>query len=377
MQAQDAYSRALRFAPLGVWALFSIPLVLAWVRNRQNAPPNVGIFLAAFAILGIAFAITSGSRTTWTLRQFVALGVQSSSILVMSYVDPSHVIGFLFVLVAWQLALYLPLPAVLIWVVLHTSLLLAIYAHAFSLGEALAPIGVNAGFQAFAVIAAFFTKSQIRAGENLSSLNAELQSTRELVAESTRLNERMRISRDLHDMMGHNLTALSIHLEVARHLVAGQAQDHLLKARALSKTLLGDVRAIVSATRSADVIDITRAVEALCERIPNLRLHTELPGNLAIEDPQQAQVFLRCIQEVVTNALRHSEAENLWIQVTPRDGGFLIDARDDGIGSPEPKPGLGLSNMSERLEEIGGWLKIESEPTRGFAIKAWLPAISR
>lgn len=377
MHAPDAYYRSLRVAPLGVWVLFCIPLVLAWIRNRQSAPPNVGIFIGAFAILGVAFAITIGVGATWSPRQVIALGVQSGAILVMSYIFPAHVIGFLFVLVSWQLALFLTLRIVLMWVLLQSVLLLSIYTHKFSFGEALAPIGITVGFQAFAAIAALFAKGQIRAKQDLASLNAELQRTRELVVESSRLNERLRISRDLHDVMGHSLTALSIHLEVASHLAAGQAQEHLLKARSLSKTLLRDVREIVSATRRSDAIDIGRAVQALCEGIPNLQLHTELPGNLVIENPNKAQVFLRCIQEVVTNALRHSEAKNLWIQVMPSNGGFLIDARDDGKGNPDPKMGLGLSTMKERLEEIGGWLAIESKSAQGFSIKAWLPAVAR
>lgn len=377
MSAPDAYYRSLRVAPLGVWALFSVPLVVAWVRSRQNAPPNAWVFICAFTILGVAFGAAARFGTALQWRQFVALAVQSAAILAMSYVIPSHIIGFLFILVSWQLALLTSLSAVAGWVALQTVLLLAIYSHAYSFTEALPPIGINLGFQTFAVVAALYARSQMRARQQLASLNAELQATRELMVESSRLNERTRLTRDLHDVMGHNLTALSIHLEVASHLVDGQAQEHLLKATSLSKTLLNDVRDVVSATRAASTIDIRRAVQALYEGIPNLQLHSELRGELVIEDPGKAQVFLRCVQEVITNSLRHSEAKNLWIQVTASNDGFLIDARDDGRGNAEPKPGLGLSSMRDRLEEIGGWLTIESGPMQGFAIRAWLPSVAK
>lgn len=369
----------LRYAPLGVWVLFSIPLVFGLLADRHSSlPSNLWAFLGAFGSLGAAFAIGGKVEATGSPpRQFAWLGVQSGAILVMSYVVPDHLIGFLFVLVAWQLALFLTLPTVVVGVAFQSAILLAIYAHAYSFRVALAPTGINIGFQTFAVVAALFAKSQLRAKQELAHLNAELRATRELVVESGRMSERIRISRDLHDVMGHNLTALSIHLEVASHLVVGQAQDHLLKAKSLSKTLLGDIREIVSATRSSEAIDIGRAVQALCEGIPNLQLHAKLPRDLVIEDPNKAQVFLRCVQEVVTNTLRHSEAKNLWIQVTAVEGGLLIDARDDGRGNAEPKPGLGLSNMRDRLEEIGGRLTIESRPMQGFVIRAWLPSVAK
>lgn len=377
MPAPDAYYRSLRVAPLGVWALFSIPLILALVLNRQNAPHGAWVFICAFAMLGMAFAVTAGFGTARPLRESIALGVQSSAILIMSFVNPAHIIGLLFVLVSWQLALLLEWPALVTWVALQTALLLSIYAHAYTFSQALPPIGINVGFQSFAVVAALFAKSQLRAKQQLARVNAELQATREVIIESSLVNERTRISRDLHDVMGHNLTALSIHLEVASHLADGPVKEHLQKARLLSKKLLKDVRDIVSATRAGDTIDLRRAVQALCEGVPHLQLHTELQGELVIEDPNKAEVFLRCVQEVVTNALRHSEANNLWIQVTVRDRGFLIHARDDGKGNAKPKLGLGLSNMRERLEEVGGWLTIESEPMQGFAVSAWLPSTAR
>jgi signal transduction histidine kinase len=77
-------------------------------------------------------------------------------------------------------------------------------------------MAINVGFQAFAVVTAFVADSEIRARTDLAGVNVELRAARELLAESNRASERLRISRELHHVMGHNLTALSIHLEVAR-----------------------------------------------------------------------------------------------------------------------------------------------------------------
>src|SRR3546814_12036878 len=76
--------------------------------------------------------------------------------------------------------------------------------------------------------------------------NSELRATRALLAESSRLSERMRISRELHDLLGHHLTALSLNLEVATHVSSGKAQEHVRQAHTLAKLLLTDVREAVS-----------------------------------------------------------------------------------------------------------------------------------
>ncbi len=86
-----------------------------------------------------------------------------------------------------------------------------------------------------------------------------------------------------------------------------------------------------------------------------------------------AQTLVRCVQEIVTNAIKHSRADNLWIELTKTDGGLRVSARDDGVGADRVVLGNGLLGMTERLESIGGRLRITSEPTRGFSLDAWMP----
>jgi signal transduction histidine kinase len=88
-------------------------------------------------------------------------------------------------------------------------------------------------------------------------LNSELRATRALLAESTRIAERMRIARELHDLIGHHLTALSLNLEVASHLSNEAASEHVRKAQSTARLLLADVREAVSELRQDDAIDLT------------------------------------------------------------------------------------------------------------------------
>jgi signal transduction histidine kinase len=234
-------------------------------------------------------------------------------------------------------------------------------------------VNTSLAFQLFAFITASVAKSESNARSELARANAELKATRELLAESTRISERSRISGELHDVIGHNLTALNIHLEVARHLADGKALEHVLKSQSLAKLLLKDVREVVSAFSSDDRIDMRSAVEALVEGLPYPNVHLSLAGDLKVEDSNRAHTLLRCIQEIITNTLRHSGAQNLWLEVYQANGGVEIRAKDDGRGAESVQAGNGISGMRRRLEQIGGSLHIESRSGGGFEVDARVP----
>jgi len=210
--------------------------------------------------------------------------------------------------------------------------------------------------------------------EELRQLNSELRATRALLAESTRIAERMRIARDLHDLVGHHLTALSLNLEVASHLTNDTARVHVLKAQSTAKQLLADVREVVSELRQDDAIDLTQALRSLTEGVPGLQVQLSIPPRFGVEDPRRAQMLLRCVQEILTNTIRHAHARHLWL--TFRHTGpdeLCLDARDDGHGSNVFRPGNGLTGMRERLAEFGGTVEFRTDPAGGFALTARLP----
>ena len=116
------------------------------------------------------------------------------------------------------------------------------------------------------------------------------------------------------------------------------------------------------------VPEVTRA-----EGIPRPRVHVAVAEGVSVDDPEAAHVLFRCAQEIVTNAVRHASAENLWLDVVRESDRVAIRARDDGRGSPGVGAGNGLAGMRERLEERGGSLSVETAPGRGFAVTAVLP----
>jgi signal transduction histidine kinase len=98
-----------------------------------------------------------------------------------------------------------------------------------------------------------------------------------------------------------------------------------------------------------------------------------VPEDLGIYDPVRAETILRCIQEIITNAVRHSSAQNLWIELVKTPDGVEVCARDDGRGVKQVRVGNGLTGMRERAEQAGGHLEIESTPNAGFRLRVRIP----
>jgi signal transduction histidine kinase len=243
----------------------------------------------------------------------------------------------------------------------------------FSFWEALFQSTFYVGFSAFVLVTAYVARQQAQARDEQRRLNAELRATRMLLAESARVNERTRISRELHDLLGHHLTALSLNLEVAGHMTEGRALEHVKQAHTLAKLLLTDVREVVSQLREGDAIDLGGALLLLTERVPALAIHMNIEEPLTLDDAERAHVLLRCTQEIITNAVRHAGARNLWIHCR-RDGGkIVINAHDDGQGADVVIAGNGLRGMRERLRQHGGNMTIESRAGGGFRLCLQVP----
>jgi signal transduction histidine kinase len=214
----------------------------------------------------------------------------------------------------------------------------------------------------------------VAARAELARTNAELEAARELLAERSRAAERLRISRELHDGLGHHLTALRLQLEVAAHVGDGRSAAPVAQAREIAGRILDDLRRAVRELREEPPVDLASALGRLADGIPRPAIHLTVPDRLAVGDPVRANALLRSVQELVTNAVRHSGAENLWLEVGRRDGWLEVAARDDGAGSARFAPGSGLAGLRERIEGLGGGVEIDPAPGEGFRARLRIPA---
>lgn len=370
----------LRYAGLLTYACVGLPLVLESFGGTPVADRagHLGWALSylAFGVFYVAASHRLGTRGAREGRGWLVLAMTASAIAT-GHFSRSGLSGVLLMVMSGVLPWLLSWRSALTWLVACSLLLVPVFAlrvDGYTWLTGFAQCALYLSFSLFVMFTAQVARSQGTAREEQKRLNAELRATRMLLAESTRAGERVRIARELHDLMGHHLTALSLNLEVASHLVQGKAVEHVRQSQALARLLLSDVRAVVSQLREADDIDLGKALRLLVEGVPDPAIHLVMPEGFAIDDPRRAQVLLRCAQETITNAIRHARARNLWITFSrDADGGWRMHARDDGQGSEALQAGNGLAGMRERLAQVGGRLDIETGKGRGFSLEARIP----
>ncbi|MFI9485719.1 sensor histidine kinase [Promicromonospora sp. NPDC052451] len=208
-----------------------------------------------------------------------------------------------------------------------------------------------------------------RLRRELSQAHVDLRAASVLLAESARAGERLRISRDLHDLIGHQLTVLTLELEAARHRDGEQAREHVDRANQVARDLLTDVRRTVSELRTASS-DLSEALRDVVRDLPDLEVSVEVEPGVRV-DEEQASAVVRAVQEIVTNTLRHADARALRIEVAARPPGLVLTAADDGRGFHELVPGNGLRGMTERFAALGG--DVELDGADGFRVTARVP----
>ncbi len=359
---------ALRIAGLIGWIAAGIPVFFG--RGPDLLAP-VGLDWVAFGVFGLAFFVVSSvpSRKSQTaLKSVWLLFLMVLAVLSLAWLRRTGFEGILLVIVAAVAVLNLSPAVAAAWCVAQTACFAALFATSPFRARAIGLVLAYGASQTFVFAIAIIARREKAARLELARTNAELQAARELLAESSRLSERTRISRDLHDVLGHHLTALSLNLEVAMHVAEGRALLHVEKARAVTKLLLADVRAVVSRFREETTVDLGPSLRRLADLMPSPRIHLEAPGEVPVGDASAAEALLFAVQEIITNASRHSKAENLWIRVSKEHGRLVLHARDDGRGAEGLTEGHGLSGMRERIRAKGGEIAIETAPGEGLAV---------
>jgi signal transduction histidine kinase len=364
----------LRSAGLAACAVSSTPV---WVElaQRRGLTPRLALCLAGFLLFAaLLWPLTSDDQRCGLSRRSaraLLVGLAATGIALHLLLG-QNVTGILLVLVASVTADILPRPAAYALLVLQTLAFAAAVAPGME-WWAFVSVAGYATFEVFAFYVSLVAYAERVGREELARVNAELVATRHLLAESSRSAERVRISRELHDVMGHHLAALSLGLEAARHAPEGEVKTHVATAQDLTQRLLEEVRRVVGRLREEPPLDLAGALAALAGGIEAPRVHLSLPDDLRLDDAERAHALVRCAQEVLTNAMKHANARNVWLELAQGADGVELRARDDGRGAAVVAAGNGLGGMRERLERLGGRLAFESAPGRGFQVTAWLP----
>jgi signal transduction histidine kinase len=206
---------------------------------------------------------------------------------------------------------------------------------------------------------------------------AERLSGEALQTEQLRYGERLALARELHDVVGHHLTGLNLQLQLGSALLerADAAGATLAVARAQEGAahLLADVREAVSQQRGSRRIDLSAALQALADGIASTRIELDIADGARDLSPRVAHALLRCVQEAVTNSVRHARAARVTVVLGVDDAGEVrISIDDDGDGTATLAPGNGLTGMAERMAELQGSMAITRQRP-GFRIELRCP----
>jgi signal transduction histidine kinase len=220
-----------------------------------------------------------------------------------------------------------------------------------------------------------FHQSNIRLVEaNLGLQDYTVRQQRESI-----INERNRISREIHDSVGYMLTNLIAVLDYTRELIiAGKAQalEKVDSGREQAREALAEVRRAVRALRPPIEVSHLQAIATLITAFSEVTkievsAHmSDLPDSLSEE---LDWLIYRVIQEALTNTFRHGQANHMFINIQLQNKLISIKIRDNGLGTVNIKLGCGLTGIQERVKDFGGRFEVESEPNQGFIIKILIP----
>jgi len=196
-------------------------------------------------------------------------------------------------------------------------------------------------------------------------------------------NERHRLSRELHDDIGQLLTAAKLQSEWLKRRMPDELQEQCsVLCDTLEETLtkVRDVSAILN-PRQLTSLGLEASLRAhLLKTLGNTPVHWSLECHSRLTGiPEEIAVAaFRITQEAVTNILRHAEAKNLLVRLQRQPLGLVLSISDDGQGfAPAIDPGRegqrGMAGMSERIDQLGGTLRVTSEPGKGTQIEALFP----
>jgi signal transduction histidine kinase len=208
---------------------------------------------------------------------------------------------------------------------------------------------------------------------------AELDASRARIV-ATADATRRRIERDLHDGAQQQLVWLALALRAAQATVPGELEQHRRELGSVVDGLtaaLDDLREIALGIHPAGLSEdgLTPALKRLVARSP-LRVNLDLRTNQRFPEPVEVTAYY-VVSESLTNAAKYADTPVVDVAVTADGGALRVEVRDDGRGGADPAQGSGLLGLRDRVEAIGGAMRLASPPGRGTSLRVALPLVDQ
>jgi two-component system, NarL family, sensor histidine kinase DesK len=316
------------------------------------------VFYAAFLILYFLVVKLNGRRQTVAFVLFFLLAFLYYPLNQQGYAVFVYPFAMLCLSLSRLRTLFLVLTAMMAGVVAETRYL----GRPFDIAEDVLFYCVIIGLSNFAFA------QQARTNSLLERANSEIERL-------TQEAERERIARDLHDLLGHTLTVITMKLDLARRLLSrdlDRARNEIVEAEQTARNALAEVREAVSGYRAEGLdAEISRARQSLLSA--DVKLTTTLaPVNLS---STQINVLCLALREAVTNIVRHAHATVCHVALLEKDRTIHFTIEDNGLGC-EIREGNGLRGMRERLQSIAGAVKLTGSADGGTSLEITVPLAS-
>lgn len=224
------------------------------------------------------------------------------------------------------------------------------------------------------------TKLEITAKE-LRLANEKLEEYAKESEEIAKMKERNRLAREIHDILGHTLTSITMGLEACLAILpfnSEKAGDQLQKILDTSKKGLLDVRRSVRELKvdTLHKYSLVKSLENLAKDIndcTDTKVNLNIVGNLMKLKNDEEQTIFRVIQESITNSMRHGKAKKIDLDIEFDYYKINIHIKDNGIGCKDLKNGFGLTHMAERVEMLNGTISFNTIENKGFMTDVSIP----
>jgi signal transduction histidine kinase len=379
---------SLGFVVVTLIAYFSAAITMGYMLNRLGAGKAALLTgLASGYLLSGVYAYAWARKADSTKRSLAYVATQIAIGAALLFLSKSPVIMFAMLPVVGQAV-----------VLLSRRLMFAACATMWLF--LVVPMTLSNGWRPAAVLGMFFLAGIVfvvaitelavkeqRAKREVERLVAELKDANDKlrqyadqVEELATLKERNRLAREIHDSLGHYLTVVIVQLEAAMTVIEKdreQSVDVLRKAQGLAQKGLADVRQSVVALRAApaEKRSFLESLNTLIEecRVSGLPAEFQLLGTPRHLSPSVELTLYRAAQEALTNVRKHSHARSATVTLNYLTDAVSLQVHDDGIGATEITKGFGLVGMHERVQSLGGEVKIKSGSNQGFTLEVGLP----
>ncbi len=328
---------------------------------------RVAVITVLFAAFVVVYALTmrAGIRIRVSARMtMVFLGVLLALPVTMLAIGAPGSFALLFVFFAAACGMRLRPVAALV----------AVVATSAGVGIAALATGSNSSSAGTDVLVILAIGTMMTAFNRQIRQNRELQVARHELARLAVTDERLRIARDLHDLLGHSLSVINLKSELAAKLVetdAKRAAAELADVQAVGRQALAEVREAVQGYRQLALAD---ALAGARTALSAAGIAYELDDAVVKLPADVEEVFAWAVREGTTNVVRHSKAEHCAVRIRDGAGEATLEVEDDGAASTaSPETGSGLAGLAERVARLRGRVEAGARPGGGFLLRLVVP----